>query len=120
MPTDQKDYPDNREEEISPKHHPGIARRKIVIRDHVINVTASRAPKEERRPDHGRNPTSPLRSQSKKPDGRKAETGKTDFGLKRTGAPADEVRSHLRKEDVYNEIVEIVKADREKAVIEKE
>ena len=103
----------DRNQEIAVKNDAGVPRGEIVRRDHLIDVTAGRAPEEAGGPDDGREPqieASPERQQSHHG---KAEAREADLQLEGTVLPSDETRRQFPEKDVQDEIVEIGKSDRE-------
>src|SRR5262245_1200439 len=97
----------DRNQDIAVKNDAGIAGGEIVRRDHLIDVTAGRAPEEAGRPNDGREPqieASPERQQSHQ---RKAEAGEADLQLEGAVLPSDEARRQSSEKDVQDEIVEV-------------
>src|SRR5262245_65505554 len=100
----QKYEPHDRNQEIAVKNDAGVPRGEIVRRDHLIDVTAGRAPEEAGGPDDGREPqieASPERQQSHQ---RKAEAGKAYLQLEGAVLTADEASRKLTHNDMKAEL----------------
>ncbi len=109
----EQEEAEERQEDVTPEHHAGVAGGEVVRGDHLVDVPDRGTPAEAGQRGDDADAQSAIRTEGHEAHHGKSEAGPTDLGLERALFPADELCRHITEENVTDEVVEKTHTDAE-------